>query len=346
MKRKNTKILKFIIFSLSIVILTTQMLSISLMSRANTWVPNGRAICTESNNQMYPKICDDGNGGAIIVWSDYRSGLDYDIYAQGVSSTGNVMWIANGTPISTANDHQATPDVCSDGGGGAIITWNDHRNGSHYDIYTQRINSTGGINWVVNGAAICTMSNDQVIPKICSDGNEGAIIVWNDFRSGTNYDIYAQRINSTGNVKWVGNGTSICIENGVQYFPQICSDGTGGAIIIWEDYRADGDIYAQRINSTGDVKWTSNGIEICTAITEQLDPQLCSDGNGGAIITWFDRRSGLNYDIYAQRIKNVIGGRVIPLVNFYLLFTIISLVSLIILGIYWIFHKSKLQAKI
>ncbi|MHA1377088.1 MAG: hypothetical protein ACTSRG_01785 [Candidatus Helarchaeota archaeon] len=50
---------------------------------------------------------------------------------------------------------------------------------------------------------------------------------------------------------WENNGTPICTRSGSQEHPRICSDESGGAIIAWTD----GDIYAQRINSTGHIQW-------------------------------------------------------------------------------------------
>ncbi|MBW1985531.1 MAG: hypothetical protein JRI53_12490 [Deltaproteobacteria bacterium] len=277
----------------------------SQLSLANTWPSNGRSICVESYDQRYPKICSDGAGGAIITWEDERSGTFGDIYVQLVNSTGDVKWVLNGVAISTYNKSQGAPQISSDGVGGAVITWHDKRNGINPDIYAQRINSTGDVKWIVNGTAISTADDDQVVPQICSDEAGGAIIIWNDYRSGANYDIYAQRINSSGNVKWITNGTAICIEGGDQYFPQICSDGAGGAIIVWEDLRgSDSDIYAQYINSTGHVKWNSNGRAICTANNTQWYTQICSDGAGGVIITWADYRNGTNFDIFAQRVDS------------------------------------------
>ena len=44
--------------------------------------------------------------------------------------------------------------------------------------------------------AISTAANDQYSPTIVSDGAGGAIITWNDYRSGTNVDIYAQWTNA------------------------------------------------------------------------------------------------------------------------------------------------------
>ena len=282
----------------------------SQLSIADTWLPNGTAISKKNYNQWYPQICGDGAGGAIITWEDQRNGLDGDIYAQRVNSTGDVLWTVDGVAICTENNTQGSPLISSDEDGGAIITWNDKRNGLDYDIYAQKINSTGDVQWNANGTAICTANESQVVPQIYSDGTGGAIITWTDYRNGKNYDIFVQRINSTGNVIWNANGTEICTLGGDQIFPKICSDGVRGAIITWEDSRGtDPDIYAQRVNSTGDVQWNANGTAICTANNTQWYPKICSDGTGGAIITWADYRSGTNYDIYTQKINSTGNGQ-------------------------------------
>ena len=272
------------------------------------WTSDGIPICTANGDQYYPQICTDGNGGAIIVWSDARNGYaNMDIYIQRIDSSGSIKWTMNGKALCTANNIQNGPQICSDGAGGAIIAWQDDR-GSDYDIYAQRIDSSGNIIWTNNGEAITTASDDQVSVKICNDMAGGAIIVWID-RSNANGDIYAQRIDSTGTVKWTANGEPIYIAGENWWLPyyDVCSDGSGGAIITWDDARVDTmdlEIYAQRIDSTGTVKWTANGEAVSTAIDPQWYPTICSDGVGGAIITWVDQRRIGAFDIYAQKIDS------------------------------------------
>lgn len=301
------------------------------------WTPNGTAICTAGNNQGYPQICSDGAEGAIITWEDERAGTyKMDIYTQSINSTGIVQWTSNGIPICIVNNNQRYPQIWPDGTGGAIITWEDWRSGM--DVFAQSFNSTGNVRWTPNGMAICTTTIDQWHPQICSDGVGGAIITWQDMGGG--FNIYAQRINSIGNVQWIPNGTAISIASGTQTRPHICSDGAGGAIITWDDSRSGSslDIYAQRIDSSGNVKWTSNGIAVCTAINNQFSTQICSDEAGGAIITWFDKRNGTFFDIYAERIDSN-GNRlwsiieendIIPFGNYYILFITVSIICLII----------------
>ena len=267
------------------------------------WTTNGVGICVMDNDQYYPQLASDGQGGAILTWQDNRNG-NFDIYAQAISSTGTVKWTANGIAICTANNTQFAPQIVSDAKGGAIITWWDYRNGN-YDIYAQAISSTGTVKWTTNGVAICTFTSGQEIPQIVSDGQGGAIIAWRDKRNG-NDDIYTQAVNSTGNVKWATNGVAVISAAGSQSYPQLVSDGQGGAIITWQDYQngIDSNIFAQAINSAGGIKWTANGVAICTVGSNQGSPEIVSDGLSGAIISWYDCRNDGYYDVYAQAISS------------------------------------------
>ncbi len=278
------------------------------------WTTNGVALCTLAGRQWSPALVSDVSDGAIITWYDYRNGRP-NIYAQRVDFTGNTLWTPNGIAICTAGGYgQSYPTIASDNAGGAIITWMNQRNG--LDIYAQRVNSMGSTLWTPNGVAICTAANDQDYPTIVSDGTGGAIIAWQDDRSNVYGNIYAQRVNSTGNTLWTLNGVAICTAANIQNGQTLVSDGSGGAIITWQDDRNDTtgqyenwDVYAQRVNSLGKTLWTANGVAICNAANDQESPKIVSDGSSGAIITWQDFRNGSTYNIYAQSIN---GGVFVP----------------------------------
>ena len=105
------------------------------------WTADGVALCTATGFQQNPTIVSDGVGGAIVAWSDNR-GPSTGIYAQRVTATGAVRWATNGVALCTAvGARWATPSV-SDGAGGAIATWEDHRNGKA-DIFAQRVGPAG-----------------------------------------------------------------------------------------------------------------------------------------------------------------------------------------------------------
>ena len=187
----------------------------------------------------------------------------------------------------------------------------DRRSGdTDPDIYAQRVNADGEPQWHSLGIYVTGENIAETHPQVVSDGNGGAIVSWIDARGGDPESIYAQRIDHNGNKKWL-QSVKICNTAGRQYDHRMISDVANGAIITWTDERngaSNADIFAQRVRLTGGVKWTDNGVSVCSAGNHQLTPQLVSDGAGGAIVTWADERAG-NSDIYAQHIHETSGAK-------------------------------------
>jgi hypothetical protein len=195
---------------------------------------------------------------------------------------------------------QANPVAISDGGGGVIVAWQDARNQSN-DIYAQRIAADGSILWAPVGIPVCAATGEQVFPKIVPDGQGGAIIVWEDRRLGTP-DVFAQRIDAAGVAQWVADGVVVSQGSWTKDRIRSIADGLGGAIACWIDGRNGlPDIYAQRIDAAGDTLWTLNGVGVCTDKDDQVDPELTSDGSGGALVAWVDGRD-VGRGVYMQRI--------------------------------------------
>lgn len=116
------------------------------------------------------------------------------------------------------------------------------------------------------------------------------------------------------NAQWNGNpaiNAPVCTANKVQSYPKAISDGNGGAIVCWQDFRNStglyGDIYAQHIDKNGVMKWGTNGMIICAVNQTSMYPKIISDENGGAIIAWIDHRyqnsnTPNEVDVFAQRV--------------------------------------------
>ena len=266
-------------------------------------------ISNASGDQVNPASVSDGSGGAIIVWQDNRNG-NYDIYAQRVNASGTVQWDANGVVICSVDSDQVSPVIISDGSNGAIIAWQDKRNGS-YDIYAQRVNGSGVLQWTPStGDSVCVVVFDQVNIAMVSDGSGGALLAWEDYRSNAGpglADIYTQKVNASGVAQWDANGIGVCTQAAAEHGPKIISDGAGGAIVTWYDHRAgDYDIYVQRVTYVGGLTGIADGVAVCTSGTDQTNPDMCSDGEGGAIIVWQDFRSTTDIDIWVQRMSSAL----------------------------------------
>ena len=254
-------------------------------------------------DQQEVRVTSDGKGGAIVAWEDFRNNLSFaDIFAQRLDKNGIPKWTLNGTGICSNIFDQRNVSVTQISDAGAIIAWSDARNGN-WDIYAQKIDSSGNVQWAANGVPVCVKALQQQDVKSVSDLNGGAYFVWIDSVAGY-YDLYVQHLDANGNQLLASNGLAICTALDKQINAKIDVDGNGGCIITWMDKRyGDYDIYAQRVNASGTVQWTNNGVLVASSAGNQSNPKIEPDGAGGAIIVWQDFRNSNDYDVFAQRIN-------------------------------------------
>jgi hypothetical protein len=347
------------------------------------WPVNGIAVCDFAGVQSNPALVPDGASGTIVTWQDYRSGDDFDVYAQRVSASGARLWTAGGVLVCGAPYDQTSPVCAADGSGGVLAAWEDTRNYDGLDVYSEiyvqhlgpgggiapgwpadgapatrtsgprsayaptivadgasgalvaweeahgdtggifalRLTSAGAVapGWTAGGVPVCDTLGYRSTPLATPDGSGGMVVVWDDYRNGPLRDLYAQHMRSNGARApgWPATGAVVCNAPGHQAAPRILSDGAGGAVVTWYDFRGgnDTDIYAERLTANGGVAsgWATNGTALCVATGDQQTPTAVPDGSGGAVVIWTDRRSGTDYDIYAQLITGT--GQVAPPVD-------------------------------
>ena len=103
---------------------------------------------------------------------------------------------------------------------------------------------------------------------------------------------------------WNKTGIPVSTSVGIQRAPVLATDGLDGAIIVWEDVGAGAPrLVAQRLDAGGRRLWDSSGVTLCAAAGVKALGDIVSDGNGGAIVCWWDRRNGNDYDLFAQRLS-------------------------------------------
>ena len=273
------------------------------------WAINGIGACTDPYDQSTPSIVEDMAGGCIVTWSDWRSGLERDIYAQRLDSNGNILWANNGVVVTNKIEREHNERIISDGAGGCIIAWEQQNPSTfNWDIWAQRLNSNGSPVWVVGGIPMSTNPANKRNPKLQKDIYGGGYITWQDLRNGVDYDVYAQHLDANGNRLWTDAALAVCNAPDDQNNPKIDPDTiTGGVYIAWADERNPGndhDIYCQRIDPDGLFLWPINGVAICATAGSQTAVDLLSNSSiDGVIATWKDSRNGAT-DIYAQRINS------------------------------------------
>ncbi len=189
--------------------------------------------------------------------------------------------------------------------GSIVYVWSDTRFGDR-DVWAQRMDSEGNKVWGEVATHVNGEINRQEDPVAIRTTDGGVIVAWVDFRNEDSGDVYAQKIDDSGNLVWDTEGVPLCTATDIQISLNIVPDEDGGAYIIWIDSRNTGgtDIYGTHIESDGSIAdgWDDNGNSIISAEGAQNQHTFWQDGLGGAILVWHDDRDPDNENIYMQRI--------------------------------------------
>ena len=261
------------------------------------------AVSTAPDGQFMPRAVSDGRRGAIVAWEDYRTGKDWDIYAQRVNAVGKAEWKTDGVPICLAEWNQRRLRMIRSVDR-VIAVWNDRRDKSNWDIYAQAIDLSGRVLWQTDGVPVCTDTADQSTQAILSDGAGGAIFVWEDARRSTEHqDLYIQRLDSNGQPMWKVDGIPVFPSDSLQSDPVLLADGSDGFYLVWWDvigYES-WQIMAFRLNMDGSPVWDA---PIVVSLLEGMQgiPLVASDQDGGLIVAWQIYENFINDNLYAQRI--------------------------------------------
>lgn len=261
------------------------------------------------------KMVASSSGSVILGYGDSAS------YAVNrITATGTFAWA--GSTNFDSYDPSPDFDMVTDKNYGVILTYKTG-SGSNSNIEVQRIDATGSLLWNSGGMTVCDSSGTQETPVITTDNvlpDGGAIIAWEDKRSGTEFDIYTQRINHEGIAQWTTNGLAISSTSDSldQTKPAIASNGNNGAIITFASEINGFDetrLKAQHITGAGIDLWQPGGMNISDGSRYDTNPSIAGDGNGGAVIAWDGTDQWTDggttpwlYDIFTQYVRDPTSG--------------------------------------
>jgi hypothetical protein len=232
-----------------------------------------------------------------------------DVYANRIGNTGSILWSSSSIPVRVGRcdstwivfEPYQGLSATSDGAGGAIVAWTDYRQ-SASDIFAQRVDSLGMVEWAANGVPVCDVAGPvKNNPLIASDGVGGAIIAWQDTRV-FQWHTFAQRIDGNGQRLWPTGGVVVDATSGVKSDHAVVGDGSGGAFLSWASAATGAwNRYVQRILWSGAALWNPTGVALSEGPVAIGGGSMVSDEGGGAICTWLEP-AGSTYSLLTQRI--------------------------------------------
>jgi hypothetical protein len=169
------------------------------ISDYNMQTPDSRINSVLTGKQVQPHLVTNGNGVVVAVWQDGRDGdtFNRDIYLRYSVDSGRTWGQETRVNDDPQGNHvnQLNPVVALSQDGNLLVAWQDRRNGTDYDIYTQRYILSGagltpqGANMLAGGAGDHTQG-DQINPDIAVDQKGGFHVVW-QHNWNNNDDIFA-----------------------------------------------------------------------------------------------------------------------------------------------------------
>ncbi len=262
------------------------------------WGNNGVSLSdTNSTYQANPKVMPTTDGNYVIAW--IYSSTPNKIVMQKLNSAGVKQW---GTPaiyITAAGSENFTyPDLVASDNNSVIMLWSGY-SGSfispvNYKLYSQKFSSSGTRVWNSTQDTVYYLAHVSgfYVPRIFSDGNNGAIYCWRDDRNSTNLATgYIQRKNSAGTILFPLNGSAVSTLSGNNHFDPVASiSNTGETYVIWmetNNTQSLNGVYGQKFSATGAREWTDNG-KIILGLNQNQPSNMSVYSKNGIMIGYYN----------------------------------------------------------
>ncbi len=221
------------------------------------------------------------------------------------AGTAQAQW-SNDPSVNTVLDKpgdQRAPVIAADGHSGAIVAW-DEADG----VFANHIDRLGLRQWGQDGIRITPPGRTALVTNIISDGQGGAVVVWEDLTKARDVgsevsriienEMYVQRIDSNGNLRWPDEGVGVRTKidsTTIGAFNIVSSDFNDFAL-FWTDDRKHPfpetgpfDFYAQKVSADGIPQWQNNG-NLISVQGSMHNPRyrIAADGAGGFLLAHFD----------------------------------------------------------
>lgn len=232
------------------------------------WGANGITLTDSANvYQANPKVIITSDGNIVIPWQYNNKIAMVKLNKAGTKLWGSTPLMVTGNP-STGEKFNYPIGVKSDNGS-IILYWIGYTGSfispSNYKTYTQKYSSTGTILWGNPQDTIWSLGSAQGTyqPQIFSDGNNGAIYVWQSYIAGPT-NCYVQRKNSSGQIQFPANGVTVADVNTDLRFAPSASymPSTGETYVFWQEKNSTQSqigLYGQKFASDGTKLWPSTG---------------------------------------------------------------------------------------
>ncbi len=193
------------------------------------------ALPTHENEDSYRPGAAFGADSFLVVWQSNRR-MKGNLVGCRVGRDGKPV---DGKPfvVCDAEMDQERPRVAF-GRDVFLVVWQDIRGKGDYDTYAARVTVDGRV-LDEDGFLVAGGKHNQCNPRVAYDGKT-FVVVYEDFRNGKNYQVYAARVSLDGKVLDAG-GIQVASDKSYHRLnPDIASAGDGRSMVIWLGHLVNG----------------------------------------------------------------------------------------------------------
>ena len=201
---------------------------------------------------FFPRIEVDPNGGFFLAFttSNPLSAAMNDVYAQHMDDNGTT-WTQTGTESGDSLCQKITGGFDVDAATGKLYVAMQMLDGSQSQsgISVQSFDAAGNKLLGNNGITVLPISATYYLPSALTSTNDGFIISYTQGGFGAEL-LKALKVDANGAMVWP-NPVTLCSVNSNKDKVQAGDFTPYQVVIVWDDDRIDGGIYAQNITSGG-----------------------------------------------------------------------------------------------
>jgi hypothetical protein len=228
--------------------------------------------------------------------------------AQRIDDQGQLLWGPDGCSVYRHGTPRTTfvspgPDSST------FIVWTEERAERVISIYAQRLSGSGIQQWDSLGVEVGSTNDNESSVFGCVRAGAGFIASWPRNSLGpTDWDIYAQHVDTAGRLLWGDPGLGIATDSGRQMWtPDVVTDKREGAIIVWGNVYYPGVRVVLTAQRVGDVAGVAG--PVLTSVARSTIQARPSPARGGSALQW---PAGLGsrvaiFDASGRRVTTLLG---------------------------------------
>lgn len=255
------------------------------------------------SRDFHPAIALDGEGGFVVAWKRYGSGVEEEIYARRFDAAGSPL----GAPFEVSVDERGQPDrpavALGPAGDFSVI----------YEIFGLLPGRDGGLlarRFTAGGEPV----GDAVVldvpprfrplyPAAASRPDGGAVVVWLD-----GFDVFGRRLDPAGAPQGLAFPAST--RSGELANPRVTVDAAGGFLVAWTEFddQVNGlGVFGQRFDASGARQGVEFRLDTGAGSSAVGGPVATIAPNGDFVAAWTDGRQreldgpdGSGYGVFAR----------------------------------------------